>query len=436
MVAKLSANGSAQLQATLDELTQVLPCAYLSLATPEGILFDGTSGVFDKLEQSASPRPASQDDVIWFASTTKLLTAVCYLKLVDQGKLTLDTNLAALYPPLGRAAAQRFLGLDENDKPIFEPNSEPLTLRMMLNQTSGFGMEFGEVVPLWKKVTDKGKGFVNSCKVENLVHTPIVNVPGTKFEYGNSAEWLALILPTIAGVSTEDYLQEYVCKPLGMKSTTYYPFSEDFKDRLMPLRYGLNAEKGDPGSIQWEVLDGQLDLLTLPRTREAIEYPAGGGGIYSKTSDYVLLLRHLLTHYLSLRPDSHVPAPTSPILSSSSVMSLFTPTLPASAYQSLLDMYNPYLSLDAPGQIPLEIGEADWSTAMAIYQPRDRRPRGGFGRKAGSVGWGGAAGTEYFMDPETEIACVFSTQMLPGRNRFVAEAKEKIEKAVYGALAA
>lgn len=54
--------------------------------------------------------------------------------------------------------------------------------------------------------------------------------------------WLALILPEIVGMGTEEYLQQNVLKPLGMNSTTYYPFTEEFKDKLMPLRFGRGAE--------------------------------------------------------------------------------------------------------------------------------------------------------------------------------------------------
>lgn len=98
----------------------------------------------------------------------------------------------------------------------------------------------------------------------------------------------------------------------------------------------------------------------------------------------------------------------------------------------------------------LHPGEADWSTGMAVYQPKDGRRRGGWGRRKGSVGWGGAAGTDYWIDPESHIAvsvgklergkklkaqCVFTTQMLPGRHPHIIKAKEEIEKAVYEALA-
>jgi CubicO group peptidase (beta-lactamase class C family) len=68
------------------------------------------------------------------------------------------------------------------------------------------------------------------------------------------------MLPTLVGKSTEEYLQENVLRPLGMTGTTFYPF--DRGERLMPLRYGRGAEEGKP---VWEELNGQMDLLTLPR---------------------------------------------------------------------------------------------------------------------------------------------------------------------------
>lgn len=60
------------------------------------------------------------------------------------------------------------------------------------------------------------------------------------------------------GTGTEEYLQEHVLKPLGMNSTTYYPFTDEFMDRLMPLRFGRGAEGVEGGlsySYLWDTAD-------------------------------------------------------------------------------------------------------------------------------------------------------------------------------------
>ncbi|ORX37917.1 beta-lactamase/transpeptidase-like protein [Kockovaella imperatae] len=361
--------------------------------------------------------------------------------LVDEGLISLDTDMRKLYPALDKAAARIFKGLDQEQKPIFETNDKPVTLGQMLNQSSGFGMEFGDKVPEWKKITEKGKGFVNSCKVENLIHTPITFSPGTHYEYGNSAEWLALMFPTISqGREYEEFLQDRLCGPLGMKGTTFFPFGKAWDDRLRVLRYARDAG-GRPGGAAapgetvkepkdwtWEKLDGQLDLLTLPRKREEIEYPAGGGGVYSRTCDYVLLLQHLMRHYLSLDSSSNVTPPAHPLLSDSSVKSLFYGTLSQEARPAMEKMLSWYLDTD------ISSGEADWTTGMSLYAPREGNTTRTWGRKRGSVGWGGAAGTMYWIDPTSQIAVVWTTQMLPGQPDYIRQGKKDIERLIYESL--
>ena len=100
-----------------------------------------------------------------------LADGIGYLTLVDKGTLSLDTDMTALYPPLKEASKQILTGFKENGEAILKPNDTPITLLQMLNQSSGFGMEFGETVQAWKKVTTKGKGYVNSCKVVCTQHS-------------------------------------------------------------------------------------------------------------------------------------------------------------------------------------------------------------------------------------------------------------------------
>lgn len=47
----------------------------LAVANAEGILFSGTTGPFDPLKPDS--RALKEDDLMWFASTTKLLTSIC-----------------------------------------------------------------------------------------------------------------------------------------------------------------------------------------------------------------------------------------------------------------------------------------------------------------------------------------------------------------------
>lgn len=140
-------------------------------------------------------------------------------------------------------------------------------------------------------------------------------------------------------------------------------------------------------------------MLTGNR-KDEIEYPVSGGGIYSTSADYVLILQHLLAHYTALQTGS--PRPAHAILSDASLRSLFEPSVPEAALAPLADMMSYVLGGEfAPG-------DADWTTGMALYQPKDGRRRacgdGKLGRHARSVGWGGAAGTQYWICPTLRIA--------------------------------
>jgi hypothetical protein len=71
-----------KLQKTLDELATVLPGCFLTLVTPTETLFNGQSGKFDMLKPDS--RDVTGEDVMWFASTTKLITSVCELSFNHQ----------------------------------------------------------------------------------------------------------------------------------------------------------------------------------------------------------------------------------------------------------------------------------------------------------------------------------------------------------------
>ena len=229
------------------------------------------------------------------------MNQVAILQLIDSTSLTLDTpaslNLPQLATPL-----RIFDGVDDAGAAKYRTTSTEITVGMLLNQTAGFGQEFAEKVTAWKATlgpNDKGKGFVNSCKIvglsfipvmraltrypliqDNLVHTPIVEEPGTLYMYGNNAEsvppvcfvifitgadtsrnsrWLGLFIQNATGQSLEAYMQEHIFKPLGMSNTTFFPFDGEQATRLMPLRYWSDERN------QYEVLTDQFPGLTLPR---------------------------------------------------------------------------------------------------------------------------------------------------------------------------
>jgi CubicO group peptidase (beta-lactamase class C family) len=168
-------------------------------------------------------------------------------------------------------------------------------------------------------------------------------------------------------------------------------------------------------SAQVSSLTSGETVSTERYRKEDIEYCVGGGGIYSNTGNYIKLLHHLLVQRLFLLGQVSTRSPVT-ILSDESTNSLFQPSLTDSALHGMAAMLNRWF-MQTEQEGLLEAGDANWGTAVAIYTPRDRRPRGGFGRRPNTIGWGGAAGTEFWIDPAAGIAVsAVAETVAPGKS--------------------
>jgi D-alanyl-D-alanine carboxypeptidase len=79
----------------------------------DGRTWSGTSGTTDLARRVA----LRSDDILRVGSVTKTFTAVLILKLVEEGVLSLDDSLAKWFPNF--------------------PNAEAITVRQLLNHSSG-----------------------------------------------------------------------------------------------------------------------------------------------------------------------------------------------------------------------------------------------------------------------------------------------------------
>ncbi|BGP37416.1 hypothetical protein JCM10449v2_001322 [Rhodotorula kratochvilovae] len=416
---RLTDAGTSELRAYLDEAGQRFPGVFVEVGTKDEVLLSARAGRLDMLD-AASDAP-SEITIYFFASTTKLLTS-----LIEKGVLSPSTTLSKYFPQF--ATPLRILrGFDDAGEPVFEDSNEEITVATLANQTSGFGAEFGETVGRWKAWAREkglpGTGYTNSCKKENLWHVPPTEVAGKRFEYGNGSEWLGLLIQEATGQDLDVMMREQIFDPLGMESTGFYPFTGEKLERLFPLRY---MHRKEDGTVEWQEFKDQFDLLKLPRTRQEIEYPVGGGGIYTAPRDYATLLRHLLSCHLASSPSTPLG------LSAASIASLFAGTLPPTKLG-----HSGFAGFSAKFDATAE--ELDWSTAMCIFGYENAHGRrvfadGSLGRSSGSAGWSGAPGIRYWIDAKQGVTVLSGMNMLPGHDPAVDEFNDTVEKLVYKAL--
>ncbi|MEN9933930.1 MAG: hypothetical protein RLZZ387_509 [Chloroflexota bacterium] len=133
------------------------------------------------------------DSLFPVASITKLATALAALRLVDQGLLGLDDELAALLP--GAVAAQ-----------------PGVTLRTLLCHTSGLPLDVAPAAATYAQGLDWPR-LAEACR-----HTPLEAPPWTRVQYSNAGYGLvALAAERVARRPFAELLREQVLDPLGIE---------------------------------------------------------------------------------------------------------------------------------------------------------------------------------------------------------------------------
>ncbi|KAJ7204743.1 beta-lactamase [Mycena pura] len=403
---------------TQEKLDQILseavaskssPALFLAVSDADGPVYSRQVGTrhFD----DPSSGLIDEDTVFWLCSQTKLITSIAALQLVEQGKITLDTAVSEVLPELANPVV--VTGHDDAGKPAtFTPATAQITLRQLLNHTSGLDYTLNETpvtgpstgLPLACTHNYKGEDVSAFFKIlkGGLPGVPLRFEPGSNFVYEFSTDCVGFIVERLSGKSLEQYFQEHIFAPLGITSLSFY-LTPSLRDRLLPLTFRRQ--------------DGTLERLDAPLGIDLDSAKAvhlGDVGLYGSQKDYLALLRHLL----QIKSGRAV---EQPILSRTSVDALFTPTLPPVA-TAMMDAAVKHLlpHLDIPA------GAAQFSPGLLVNTTSLLGKR-----SAGSGAWTGWANTFYFVDPVRGVAVVFGTQLSPPMDDTLARLWSRLEQELY-----
>jgi CubicO group peptidase (beta-lactamase class C family) len=165
--------------------------------------------------------PATPDALFLPGSIGKLYTATLVLKLVEEGRLDLDTPIRAYLPDFRVQDAQA---------------AEVVTPRNLLSHTSGFdGDHF----------TDTGRGDdALALYVAGCAELPQIAPPGLIWSYSNSGySILGRIVEVLYGATFEDVLREEIFAPLGLEHTV------SFADEAIVHPVAVGHDPGEEGSL-------------------------------------------------------------------------------------------------------------------------------------------------------------------------------------------
>jgi D-alanyl-D-alanine carboxypeptidase len=200
---------------TLDEVLQAgleagLTGVALRVERGDEVVFDAAAG-FASLERETPLTPA---DRFRIASATKTFTAVLVLQLVDEGILSLEDTVSEWL-----------------DDPVVGaiPYVDQITLRQLLNHTSGVYDYFDGDSPFWQDAYfGEGADWARIwtplevlAYVDGARHAPYF-APGEGSHYSNTPYvMLGLIAEKAAGRDYAEQLRDRILDPLGLTDTFY-----------------------------------------------------------------------------------------------------------------------------------------------------------------------------------------------------------------------
>jgi CubicO group peptidase (beta-lactamase class C family) len=202
---------------------QHVPGAAWGIVVDGELAHAGATGVRDV----SSKAPVDADTVFRIASMTKSFTAMCVLKLRDEGKLSLDDPAEKYVPEL------KALAYPTTDSPR-------ITIRHLLSHAEGFPEDnpWGD-----RQLADTDEQLSQMIKGG----IPFSNAPGLAYEYSNYGfAILGRIVSNVSGMRYTDFVAANVLKPLGMTSTTLEPATVPANRLAHGYRWEDNAWKDEP----------------------------------------------------------------------------------------------------------------------------------------------------------------------------------------------
>ncbi|KAF2658489.1 beta-lactamase/transpeptidase-like protein [Lophiostoma macrostomum CBS 122681] len=359
-----------------------------------------------------SKEPIDMDTTLWIASFTKLVTIISCLQLVEQGKLDLDDPecVKKYAPEIGKKKVYPD-GVTPMDQ------EKAVTLRMLLSHTAGFAYAFLDPRPT---IHTRPLGICEfSGEIQEYLGSPLVNQPGSMWEYSISIDWAGIMLERALNVKLGDYFKEHVFKPLGIEHATMFPT----KEMRANLAY-MHARDGEGNLQERDHLYKAPFFADTPEKQKAA-FQSGGAGLYAKPKEYAKILAALLN-------DGTSPTTGNKILDKKTVDLMWENHIPNQPNfgRGGPAPADPFLAGPTPEMYPQEGSPPQgWNLAgMLTIEPAAS------GRGRNTAWWAGLANCFWWVDRERGVAGVIGAQVLPFGDPKVFGTWMQVEKAVYDGL--
>jgi len=150
---------------------------------------------------------AAPEQLFRIASVSKLVTAIAIMKLVESGKITLESKVFGKHGILNK----------EKQFQIKDNRLENITVRNLLNHSGGWTQRYGDIAFLPKIVSEQTGDpmpLTISSYIKFVSSRRLHFEPGTSSAYSNLGYMiLGEVIATVSKISYEKYVKENVLKP-------------------------------------------------------------------------------------------------------------------------------------------------------------------------------------------------------------------------------
>ena len=316
------------------------------------------------------------DELYFFWSASKVITSSLGMRLLEEGKFTMNDPLAEYMPEFRDMTVRT--RVDGHEEIV--PAKRPILVRHLFTMTAGFDYNFG--TPAVEEVRTATGGRCPTREVARAIaKSPLCFVPGELWQYSLCHDVLGAFVEVVAGKRLRDYAREVLFDPLGMADTSYNLPDEEKRKRL---------------AVQYNWRDDLGKYLPTNNTCGHIlgpDYDSGGAGILSTCADYAEFAQTIANGGLSREGYRYLSPRTIDLWRSDTLT------------ERQRTNYN-WSQL------------AGYGYGFGVRTMVDRAAGGSIG-PVGEFGWGGAAGVWVILDPENRVSLTYTQHLLNNQEPFI-----------------
>jgi CubicO group peptidase (beta-lactamase class C family) len=328
----------------------------------------GKVAAFETYGRTSFDGPVMRKDTLFrIYSQTKPVTGVAMMILFEEGRWKLDDPVSRFVPEL--ANLRVYEGQNKDGTLITEAAARPPTMRELMSHSGGFAYGLVTDNPVDKAYRDSGLLGSKTSKefIDTLAKLPLADQPGTRWRYSASVDIQGLIVERLSGQSLPDFMQSRIFGPLKMTDTGFYVPPAKAARLANLYVYAPKAGKLVPAE-GFMVLD-----VSKPPT-----VASGGGGLVSTITDYARFAQMILNG--GQLDGARILAPG---------------TIRLMAANHLSDD----IMARTDGAFSTQRGMG-FGLDFAVVTDA---AKAGTLRGEGTISWGGAAGTWFWIDPRNDL---------------------------------